>query len=161
MNKTCHFCDTIYETNTDHICPVCRGVEPKRIFGYSRSKHPLYPRWKGICQQLLPRDETFNTFYLFVKWFNSKSKTLSDSVIRRDWNKGFSVENCFVDHQGYAFTKQSTFEKLTPEEHAKLKVCIELGHSVTQISETFYLTYPTAKKLIADFKRHQLMAKYT
>lgn len=163
MLKVCLYCDHTYDSNDAILgkCPLCREIEPKQIQGFTRSKHPLYNRWKLLTGYAgIEYDKTFSTFYLFVKWFNSKTNNLADVVMRRDANAGFTVDNCYVDISNYSGTKRRLFLKLSETERASLKKLISDGHSATKIGKAFGVSTPTAKNLIEDCKRHEQMAKY-
>ena len=163
MQKTCLYCDHIFDTNTvmNGKCPVCHELEPKRIQGYTRSKHPLYGKWIRIKDHaLVDFDATFNTFYLFTRWFSRNSTNFQDIVQRRDLSKGFTVDNCYIDINYYPGRKRRLFLKLTDQEKASLKTLVNNGHSVAQIAKLFGVSHPTAQNMIEDHKRHEQMAKY-
>ena len=149
MDKTCIYCDTKY---TDRNCPNCPGVEPKQIDGYLRTKHPLYQRWLRLRNDYTHEcDETFFTFYTFVKWFKTQSTDYTHMLCRRNQNLGWTVDNCFVS----ANTKKrrhSFFEKMTMEERQKFYKILDNGFGITQIQDFYNIQHPTAKRLIKEAK---------
>ena len=163
MLKTCLYCDHTYDTinAVRGVCPLCHYLEPKHIQGFVRSKHPLYGRWKHIIDHAnVEIDETFKSFYLFTKWFNSKTQNFSDVVMRRKSEDGYTVDNCYVDINNYSGNRRRLFLKLSDTERASLKHLIQQGQSATKIGKVFGVSTKTAQTMVEDHKRHEQMLKY-
>lgn len=163
MLKKCLYCDSTYDP-ADAIkgkCPMCLEIEPKRIQGYQRSKHPLYARWTQMQNHaMMTYDKTFKSFYLFTKWFSERSTNFSSVVIRRELEKGFTVENCYVDTVGHQGSRTRLFLRLDHHQRVQLKTLVDQGFSENQIAGVFGIAHTTAHRLVEDHKRHEQMAKY-
>ena len=163
MEKMCLYCDRVYDSNeaVKGKCPHCFEIEPKRIQGYQRSKHPLYSRWLQMQNHaMMTYDTTFKNFYLFTKWFSARSTNFSSVVMRKEPENGFTTANCYVDTVGHQGTRTRLFLRLRPEQRQQLKTLVDGGYSESQIAGVFGIAYTTAKRLVEDHKRHEQMAKY-
>lgn len=146
---------------TPEHCPICLGVEPKRIEGLMRSRHPLYSRWAQFkSYEVTPPDMTFKYFTLFVKWFRSQTSDSNMQVHMRDSLKGYNVQNCYVDPKKSVFGRKTTLDTFTDIDKENLKTLIEKGFSIAQVAKAFGLNHATAKNLVAEYQRREKLAKY-
>ena len=163
MLKICLYCDHNYDTSeaVRGGCPQCFEIEPKHIQGYRRSKHPLYNRWIQMQNfAMMDYDATFKSFYLFTKWFSERSSNFSSIVIRKEPEKGFTIQNCYVDTVGHQGSRTRLFLHLDVHQRQQLKTLVDRGYSENQIAKVFGIAHTTAKRLVEDHKRHEQMVKY-
>lgn len=161
----CLFCnadknEAYVSNNPNKVCPFCFDKEPTKIDGFTRSRHPLYPRWNQLKERLIEKDKTFSNFYLFTLWFKKYSTNFQSVIVRCDQAQGFTEKNCYVDTTTRYKGRHSMFSTLTEAEYQVLEKSLLGGSTTLEIAKKFGISFPTAKRLIADYQKHTRMSKY-